>query len=378
MRGEGEWKNMQEIVRRTLKMCFDQMEKQGELVAHLTGQVAGLKNQLASKVNREEIESMVKAQHLGAISAATVSSKHYVSHSEHDKLKDQFTHLRNDLERKASVRYVDECLRRKVDRSDLLVKNLATFSAAQYSSQLTQMYQELTDTKAAVEALSRATSDMQRDVQGVQDLPVVRSQMEAIYRSMQDYYPKNHVKALLEQKQDVSGLDAMLTHKAESSVLQATTHRIEEALERHEKAITGLRLKLNDTTLFDARETLARNSALPLFTSDLPACTARRCRKKRSARSRSPRGRAGASLNLGGYSSGSGYDSATSTGSCRCNNAEVGGDVKSATSHNTSQNARSAHSGGRRVPGPDRGQDLQSVLRDGRVQALVEGLWTKV
>jgi len=200
MRGEGEWKNMQEIVRRTLKMCFDQMEKQGELVAHLTGQVAGLKSQLASKVNREEIESMMKAQHLGAISAANVSSKHYVSHSEHDKLKDQFTHLRNDLERKASVRYVDECLRRKVDRSDLLVKNLATFSAAQYSSQLTQMYQELTDTKTAVEALSRATSDMQRDVQGVQDLPVVRSQMEAIYRSMQDYYPKNHVKALLEQK----------------------------------------------------------------------------------------------------------------------------------------------------------------------------------
>lgn len=168
---------MQEIVRRTLQMCFDQMEKQGEVVAHLTGQVAGLKSQLAAKVSREEIDSIMKAQHLGAISAANVSSKHYVSHSEHDKLKDQFAHLRNDLERKASVRYVDECLRRKVDRSDLLVKNLATFSAAKYSSQLAQMYQELNDTKTAVEALSKATSDMQRDVQGVQDLPVVRSQM---------------------------------------------------------------------------------------------------------------------------------------------------------------------------------------------------------
>lgn len=104
----------------------------------------------------------------------------------------------------------------------------------------------------------------------------------------------------------------------------------------------------------------------------------RRCRKKRSSRSRSPRGRAGSSLNLGGYSSGSGYDSATSTGSCRCNNAEMGGgNVKRATSHNTSHNARSVLGGGT-VPGPDRAQDLQSVLRDGRVQALLEGLWTKV
>lgn len=106
----------------------------------------------------------------------------------------------------------------------------------------------------------------------------------------------------------------------------------------------------------------------------------RRCRKKRSSRSRSPRGRAASSLNLGGYSSGSGYDSATSTGSCRCNNAEVGGDIKSTTNHNTSHNARSQNNGLRAgtVPGPDRAHDLQSVLRDGRVQALVEGLWTKV
>lgn len=62
------------------------------------------------------------------------------------------------------------------------------------------MFQELTEAKSAVETLTRATSDMQLDLQGVSDLPVVKSQMEAIYRSMQDYYPKNHIKALLDQK----------------------------------------------------------------------------------------------------------------------------------------------------------------------------------
>lgn len=198
MRGEGEWKNMQEIVRRTLKICFDQMEKQGDQIALLTGQVASLKTQIVHKANRDELSSVNKLNLAAQLPKST--SREFATHAELDKLKDQVIHIQNDVERKASVRYVDESLRRKVDRSDLLVKNLATFSAAQYSSQLTQMFQELTETKAAVESLSHTTSDMQRNLQGVEDVHVVKHQMEAIYRSMGDYFTKNHIKALLDQK----------------------------------------------------------------------------------------------------------------------------------------------------------------------------------
>lgn len=106
----------------------------------------------------------------------------------------------------------------------------------------------------------------------------------------------------------------------------------------------------------------------------------RKCRRKRSSKSKA-RARSGSGGEAGYYSSGgSGYDSAGSTGSCRCNNAEVGGGARISTAHNTSLNARSSSNstGGQRVRGPDRAQDMESVLRDGRVQALVEGLWTKV
>jgi len=104
----------------------------------------------------------------------------------------------------------------------------------------------------------------------------------------------------------------------------------------------------------------------------------RKCRRKRGAKSKA-RARSGSGGEAGYYSSGdSGYDSAGSAGSCRCNNAEVGGGARSSTTHNTSLNARSGSGTGQRVRGPDRAQDMESVLRDGRVQALVEGLWTKV
>lgn len=178
IRGEGEWKNMQEIVRRTLKICFEQMDKQSEQVAHLVGQVASLKSQLANKVNKDEVDGLIKSQSTVQIS----KQKSYITHAEYDKLKGEFAHMRNDLERKASVRYVDECLRLKYDKSDVLVKNLATFSAAQYSSQLTQLYDDLSHTKSEVGVLTNLTSDIQRDLKSSQDMPIVKSQMEAIYR----------------------------------------------------------------------------------------------------------------------------------------------------------------------------------------------------
>jgi phage host-nuclease inhibitor protein Gam len=200
LRGEGEWKNMQEILRRTLKLSFDQMEKQGEQIAHLVGQVASLKGQLASKVNRDEVDHVVKTHTRGMATSAAEFNKLYISRNEYDKIKDQVVHMRNDLERKASIRYVDESLHRKLDRSDVLVKNLQAMSPSQYATQLAQMLQEIAGTKSDVSALARATSDLQRDLGGATELHAMRHQIEAVYLSMQDYYTKNHIMALLDQK----------------------------------------------------------------------------------------------------------------------------------------------------------------------------------
>lgn len=74
----------------------------------------------------------------------------------------------------------------------------------------------------------------------------------------------------------------------------------------------------------------------------------------------------------------SGYDSSGSTGSCKCNNAEIGGGQPyvsaASTSSNTARNRRLGAGGS----ADGEAHDMESVLRDGRVQALVEGLWIKV
>jgi hypothetical protein len=80
--------------------------------------------------------------------------------------------------------------------------------------------------------------------------------------------------------------------------------------------------------------------------------------------------------NKGDGHASSGYDSSASTGSCCCDHAEIGG-RRSSTARNTATNRRH-HTAVEGVVGGSDGHDMSTVLRDGRVQALIEGLWTKV
>ncbi|KAJ1387171.1 hypothetical protein B484DRAFT_425890, partial [Ochromonadaceae sp. CCMP2298] len=58
VRGEGEFQNIQEIVRRTLLTCFEQIDKQGAQISQLVGHVGSLKAQLAKKASRDEVPAL--------------------------------------------------------------------------------------------------------------------------------------------------------------------------------------------------------------------------------------------------------------------------------------------------------------------------------
>jgi hypothetical protein len=99
------------------------------------------------------------------------------------------------------------------------------------------------------------------------------------------------------------------------------------------------------------------------------ASLCRRCVRRRKPRKAS--GKSGAHSGESGNAS-SGYDSSASTGSCSCHVEGPGAQGQGGMARNTTHNSRASAASGRQE------HDMQSVLRDGRVQALVEGLWTKV
>jgi regulator of replication initiation timing len=245
IRGEGEWKNMQEIIRRTFKQCFDTIEKQSEQIVHLVGQVASLKKHMSKEVmSRGEIESMVEIK----VEKMIPTSKRYIQRHEYDGLVERVINMRSDLERKASMRYVDDNLRSKMDKSDALVKNISILSNSKYASQLTSIFSDLSETKMTVESLVKMTTDLSKDVNDHvvdrNNFHIAKNQIDTIYRSLStDYCTKNHLQLLLDQKQDISGLQSELSTKADSHRLDAFSHRVESILESHEKSITQLRLR---------------------------------------------------------------------------------------------------------------------------------------
>ena len=56
VRGEGEWRNMQEVIRKTFKLTFLHLEKQQEQIDKLTSVTATLRDALATKMTEKEID----------------------------------------------------------------------------------------------------------------------------------------------------------------------------------------------------------------------------------------------------------------------------------------------------------------------------------
>jgi len=285
LRGEGEWKNMQEIIRRTFKQCFDTIEKQNEQVVHLVGQVASLKKTMSKDIlSRSEIESLIDIK----VEKMIPTSKRYIQRHEYDGIVEKVVNMKSDMERKASIRYVDDSLRSKMDKSDALVKNISLLSSSKYASQLTSMFSDLSETKMTMESLIKMTTDLSRDVNDHvvdrNNFHAAKNQIDTIYRSLSsDYCTKNHLQILLDQKQDVAGLQSELSTKADSHTVDTLTQRIEGILESHEKSITQLRLSahgnsragsssssiVSGSDLFDKSDGLtARNPVRPLRSSD--------------------------------------------------------------------------------------------------------------
>jgi hypothetical protein len=151
IRGEGDWMNMQEIVRKTFKICFDQIQKQNEQITKLAGNYASLKVKLSSRPDFDEITKMMECKQKKPIKI--------VSHDDLERISHVVVNIRADLERKASINYVDDSLRRKVDKSDILVHNLSKMTATQYAGDISALHSDIESIKLRVDSKTQMATN---------------------------------------------------------------------------------------------------------------------------------------------------------------------------------------------------------------------------
>ena len=244
VRGEGEWRNMQEVIRKTFRMTFMQMEKQQEQIDSLLKTTHTLKEALSTKMSEKEVNQLIANQDV----AAKKTHQDELTFMNH-----QLTSMKVDLERKASARYVDESLRRKVDKTDILMKTssqLTSLSTTQGQiSEITRISGEVGKLSMKMEMVEKTikdSNDMMKNVTSSSETVGIQNQLNQVYSLLQECPKREEMAKMGEHKMERKEIERMMSEKADKTSLLTHFTRVEQALADQEKSITSMRLRMND------------------------------------------------------------------------------------------------------------------------------------
>ena len=120
--GEGKWRNMQDVLRSSFCMAFEYIERQHHQIASLTDTLSALRKDIdkisVEKVNNTDVSHMIESKLIAQSRIATIDDM--------SSLTAQLAEIRANMERKATIRYVDESMKRKVDKTDSRSKKTET------------------------------------------------------------------------------------------------------------------------------------------------------------------------------------------------------------------------------------------------------------
>lgn len=245
IRGEGEWRNMQDIIRRTFRQSFEKIGQQQDQISQLIASVSSLKSQLAAKPTNQEIDDMI-------LSKIRTSPKH-ITRDEIDDIRLQLANVRADMQRKSSIRYVDDSLRRKLDKTDVLVKNFQSMHVLEEYTEIIKISSDLGEMKSKYDILAKTLNEVCEDIRSTAkagDMFVVRELVEELYKMMGDCVTTIKLDECLTPKVNSNDLAYILEAKADKVEMSTQIYKLDKAFADHEKFITAIRLKMNDEGVF--------------------------------------------------------------------------------------------------------------------------------
>ena len=181
IRGEGEWRNMQEIIRKTFRVTFEKISRQQEQILQLNQSLIALKTQTTAMPTGQELNDIILCK--------VRSLPKDISRNEIDDIRQQLADLRADVQRRPSMRYVDDSLRRKLDKTDALVKNLQTLNGLGEYSDIAKVSLEISELRQKFEQLTNSVKNLSEDsrlASKASDVYIVKELVEELYKMMGD------------------------------------------------------------------------------------------------------------------------------------------------------------------------------------------------
>ena len=210
--GQGEWRNMQQVIRKTFKLCIEKQHEQSQQIVNLSAQVNKMREELSQRPTWADVENMVTLRanhdkHLASYrskqaGATSPSSSSHVQ--EVEELKLQVAQLRSECERRVTIQSLQNSLQRKADRSDLQALRESTSKVVDAPQDMSKLKLDIAEVRSEMENLQDQVEETKRGLaakNAVVDLSVVKVQLEGLFRRVhEEMYNREEITSMLNQK----------------------------------------------------------------------------------------------------------------------------------------------------------------------------------
>jgi hypothetical protein len=213
-RGEGEWRNMQEVIRRTFRCLFEQIHHQQLQITTLSDSITTIKKESHKKANSSEISGIIDSKMAQYVRSASVDDL--------NSLRTQIAEIRSNLEKKANIRYVDDSLQRKANKTDLLFphhphpysSSSVPTTAPSYSSTSSQFLEPMNLKISSIEQRLVAMETMMK-LSTEHDQILFQSQLNDLKAKVSSKVDVKEMETALLSRVEKADLDIQLHHKAD-------------------------------------------------------------------------------------------------------------------------------------------------------------------
>ena len=189
-RGEGEWRNIPLCLRKAFMQQSEVIQGQQDQIALLCTTVGQLRVQVGEKLGKDDV--------LDVMDHRLKAGNKYAKKKDIDSLQQSIADLSADLERKPSKAYVDDGLRKKVDKTESMAVFLKTSKDMQMplASEIAELKAKTTVLNSQMEYIVEDSKRLAK----LEDVLYLRSQIDHMFTVNAELPSRETITQLLDEK----------------------------------------------------------------------------------------------------------------------------------------------------------------------------------
>jgi Arc/MetJ-type ribon-helix-helix transcriptional regulator len=202
--GQGEWKNMQEVIRKTFHYCLEKQKEQAQQITEMNNHISKLREELTRRPTWTDVENALAMKSSIDQSSGMMSTSRITNPNDITSMKLEIAKIKSECEKKVSIMIFQTILEKLAEKKDVQyikeVANRMEEIAKEFGTWKLDLIELKTKTETITEELESLVKSY--DVKNsITDLSIVKIQLEGLFRRVhEDIYNKEEIQTFLASK----------------------------------------------------------------------------------------------------------------------------------------------------------------------------------